>query len=105
MLSKLAMEHFGSVIVGGCRLTLLDLQKNSIGDRGVETLLSCFGDAYSLKTSDLSNNDITSEGATLVASAVCSSLVHIEELVVSGNPIGTEGAHALFSSLGRSCLI
>ena len=40
---------------------------------------------YPLKHLDLSNNDITSEGAALVASALCSLLVHNETLALDSN--------------------
>lgn len=39
-LSELSMKHLASVITAGCQLSVLVLRGNSIGDEGVETLLS-----------------------------------------------------------------
>ena len=99
ILSEVAMKHLAFVISSGCEFSELVLRGNSIGDEGVRTLLSCMVEGYPLKHLDLSNNDITSEGAALVASALCSLLVHIETLALDSNSIGTEGAHLIFSAL------
>ena len=52
----------------------------------------CIDEGYPLKHLDLSYNDITTEGAALVASALCSLLVHMEALALDSNAIGAEGA-------------
>ena len=98
-LSELSMKHLASVITAGCQLSVLVLRGNSIGDEGVETLLSCMDEGYPLKHLDLSYNDITTEGAALVASALCSLLVHMEVLALDSNAIGAEGANLVFSAL------
>ena len=93
------MKHLASVITASCQMSSLTLRGNSIGDEGVETLLACMCEGYPLKHLDLSNNEITSEGAALVASALCSLLVHMETLALDSNAIGTEGANLIFSAL------
>ena len=99
VLSEVSMNHLASVITAGCQMSSLVLRGNSIGDEGIEILLACMGEGYPLKHLDLSNNDVTSEGAALVASALCSLLVHMETLALDSNAIGTEGADLIFSAL------
>ena len=104
-LTEVSMTHLASVIEAGCQLSWLGLGGNAVENAGIEILLSCLPVDYSLTTLDLCDNHITFEGAALMASALSAPLCKLETLVLSCNPIGTEGAHLIFSAINYSCSI
>ena len=104
-LTEVSMTHLASVIEAGCQLSWLGLGGNAVENAGIEILLSCLPVDYSLTTLDLCDNHITFEGAALMASALSAPLCKLETLVLSCNPIGTEGAHLIFSAINCSCSI
>lgn len=72
-------------------LTSLNLQSNSIGSKGVIYISSYF---KSLKTLNLSHNNIDSEAASALANGYLSNL---NALYLEGNKLGPKGAQALSS--------
>ena len=85
-------------------LECLSLKNCSIGDDGIEKIADGFLNyqCSSLKTLDLSNNNITSKGMKLLASAIKEGKENIsglKEICLADNPIGEEGIIALADAL------
>ena len=82
-------------------LTELNISGNCIGDVGLSGLASTFRHcAGRLCKLDVSSNNIRIDGAKAIAN-VLKRCTHLEELVVSHNSIGDEGACIIASSLGH----
>uniref|UniRef100_A0A1I8NAV2 Leucine Rich repeat protein n=1 Tax=Musca domestica TaxID=7370 RepID=A0A1I8NAV2_MUSDO len=84
----------------GCHhLTALSLEHCSLGDEGIRQFLSaCNKESFgTLKYLDLTNNKITSEGAYIIARVIKN--LHLEKISLRLNPIGSDGAAAIFGIL------
>ncbi|XP_061387239.1 uncharacterized protein LOC133322224 [Musca vetustissima] len=84
----------------GCHhLTALSLEHCSLGDEGIRQFLgSCNKESFgTLKYLDLTNNKITSDGAYIIARVVKN--LNLEKISLRLNPIGSDGAAAIFGIL------
>jgi Ran GTPase-activating protein (RanGAP) involved in mRNA processing and transport len=81
------------------KLIRLSLWKNQVGDKGVQSLSNALSaNESSLKQLDLSQNDITDEGAGYLAQMLKTNKV-LTHLSLSNNKIGGKGIQLLADSL------
>ncbi|XP_073819424.1 NACHT, LRR and PYD domains-containing protein 3 [Musca autumnalis] len=84
----------------GCHhLTALSLEHCSLGDEGIRQFLSaCNKESFAtLKYLDLTNNKISSNGAYILARVIKN--LNLEKISLRLNPIGSDGAAAIFGIL------
>lgn len=91
----------GAMLAVNTTLTALDLSANRLGNAGVTAVLRGLGRNGSLLRLDLSRNHMTFITAPMVACIIANPRCVLQELYLSGNPLGLDGAMSI--AHGLSC--
>lgn len=81
-------------------LQFLNLKGTSIGISGLECILSGLSENESLVSLNIAQNDLGKDACALFPQYLSDS--HMEELVLSSNPIGNSGIESLSDLFSRS---
>lgn len=91
----------GAMLAVNTTLTALDLASNRLGNAGVTAVLRGLGRNGSLLRLDLSRNQMTFITAPMIACIIANHKCVLQELYLSGNPLGLDGAMSI--AHGLSC--
>ena len=91
----------GAMLAVNTTLTALDLSANRLGNSGVTAILRGLGRNGSLLRLDLSRNQMTFITAPMIACIIANPRCVLQELYLSGNPLGLDGAMSI--AHGLSC--
>lgn len=91
----------GAMLAVNTTLTALDLSSNRLGNAGVTAVLRGLGRNSSLLRLDLSRNQMTFITAPMIACIIANPRCVLQELHLSGNPLGLDGAMSI--AHGLSC--
>ena len=89
-----SFEHFA------CYLNKLDMSNNNMGNEGIKALADALQYCPKLHALDISNND-TQDSAAMVALGGGLKHCHLEDLILSYNHIGCDGACSIASSFSQ----
>ena len=89
-----SFEHFA------CHLNRLDMSRNGIGSKGIKALADALQYCTKLRALDISNN-YTQDSAAMVALGGALKHCHLQDLILSYNHIGSDGACSIASSFSQ----
>ena len=89
--------YLSAGLIGNKLIDTLDLKRNNIGNRGAQ-LLARSMEGIPLKALNVRNNNIEASGIRELARVLPATM---EILIISGNPIGDQGAECIAKILGN----